>query len=62
MRGFIKGLIDKAKRSRVFRRNKKSLDTIRVIIFLWTFFEKDEPVYSICFNNFVTSKEFYNLR
>ena len=37
MRGFIKGLIDKAKRSRVFRRNKKSLD-VKILSGLLYFF------------------------
>ena len=36
MRGFIEELIDKAKRSRVFRRNKKSLD-VKILWLLYFF-------------------------
>ena len=37
MRGFIMGLIDKAKKSRVFRRNKKSLE-LKILAGLLYFF------------------------
>ncbi len=37
MRGFIKGLTGRAKRSRVFRRNKKSLE-VKILLELLYFF------------------------
>ncbi len=47
MQGIVNELIERARKSKVFKRNKKSLE-VKILsvlfIFLWTFFEEDEFV------------------